>query len=221
MQKSSSEPALSPKPKRMIIAVLLVSLLGEPCAFQRFISVENNLPSENELTENLKKQVKVINPSVQPSEIKKFAQSFHSLLTQKTYTAKRLQNYEIILGILLIAAYSLIFTLSIRSLRRSFPSFKLFSLACLFVLPIRTALGALDLAQSRQLSSAVESFIFSYLHDLSGIPEKDAQVMAYWGSLGGSTLQVVWTFGVCIFFFYASRYFQREDVVAWGKRVIS
>jgi hypothetical protein len=205
----------------MIIAVLLVSLLGEPCAFQRFVSVESNLPSEDELTENLKKQINLINRSVQPQKVKKFAQTFHLLLTKKIYTAKRLQNYEILLGVLLIAAYSLIFTLSIRSLRRSFSSFKLFSMACLFVLPVHTALGALDLAQSRQLSSAVESFIFSYLHDLSGIPEKDAQVMAYWGSLGGSSLQVVWTFGICIFFFYASRYFQREDVVAWGKQVPS
>ncbi len=219
MEPSGGARAREPKPKPLILAVMLVAIVGGSCTLQSMKAGEAELPDQAQV-EHFIKQMSPLT-GARPEEQAHMTSAFLEFGRRQVRVAASLQPFHLGFGILLIASYAFTFLFGLRALSLAREAPRQLSMAALFALVARVAVAAIDVAQTQKLRPALTE-LASATSPPPNLSPADAAQMIQATSAAFSWLAVAFemsrALAICILFSVAWRYFQRPDVVAYYDR---
>lgn len=220
MQPSGGARPREPKPRPLVLAVMLISVLGGSCTLQTMFAGEAEPPSQAQIEQALR-QMAPLTSERNSEEQAHMVGAFLEFARHQVRLAAHLQPFHVGFGILLVASYAFAFLFGLRalSLAREAPS--QLSLASLFALVARVAVAAIDIAQAQKLRPALEGLARATSPPPGISPEEAARMIQAVGAAfawGAVAFEAARAIAVCALFSAAWRYFQRPDVVAYYDR---
>lgn len=219
-EPSGEARAREPKPKPLIIAVMLVAIIGGSCTLQTIAAGEAQPPSQAQVELALK-QMGPLTRTRGPEEQAQMASAFLEFTRRQVRVATSLQPFHLGFGIVLIATYAFAFLFGLRALALAREAPSQLSLAALFALIARVAVAAIDVAQAQKLRPAWIDLAKATSPPPGFSPEQAAQMIQAAGAGVGwiaVAFEMTRAFAVCVLLSAAWRYFQRPDVVAYFDR---
>lgn len=141
----------------LLLAVMLLTFLGGPCAMQDVLPASVPIPTKAEYLKKLNDSGLLAQSQVSQGEIEAMVEESIAFLRVQQSTRERFETPLAVFSLFLVIAYMALFILSARTWRLGNENAARLSKAALVALPARVAVAAVELAVVVNLRPALET----------------------------------------------------------------